>query len=130
MLPRFLEECNDEFFSYSKAIPIKNAGDFVPAFCIVFSLIIQRKSFNNIFMDAFRCPLAKLHTSLALHTIADRDDDIQVIIGYFITSVTGLRYICKFCTCTFTVQFSLSINIINMPSNSGCKSYSFSIISQ
>ena len=67
-------------------------------------------------------PNAELRTPLTLHTIADGDDDVEIIqrqyLGlFFPTNSSMLSGMCKICTHHFFVQFTLFKNIVYMPAN-------------
>ena len=80
------------------------------------ALIIQSKAFSHILLQNSRCPDAKLHTALRLHTVADRNDDIEIIVIHLI-SLTVSGSCCKICNNCFSLQFALSENVLDMSGN-------------
>ena len=61
--------------------------------------------------------LTELRATLRLNTITYRNNNIEVVEGYFIQTFSLLRYDCKFCNCTFFLKFTFGINITNVASN-------------
>ena len=60
------------------------------------ALIVQRKAFSHILLQNSRCPDAELHTALGFHTIANGNDDIEIIVIHLIGfAVSGSC--CKIC---------------------------------
>ena len=80
------------------------------------ALIIQSKAFSHILLQNSRCPNTKLHAALRFHTVADRNDDIEIIVIHLINfAVSGSC--CKICNNFFSLQFALSENVLDMSGN-------------
>ena len=80
------------------------------------ALIIQSKTLTHILLQNFRCPNTKLHAALRLHTVTDRNDDIEIIVIHLIGfAVSGSC--CKICNNCFSLQFALSENVLDMSGN-------------
>ena len=54
--------------------------------------------------------------ALRLHTVADRNDDIEIIVIHLI-SLTVSGSCCKICNNCFSLQFALSENVLDMSGN-------------
>ena len=86
-------------------------------------LIVRRKVFDDIFMNAFVSPLAELHPTLTLHLITNGDDDIKVILSKLTSLIFAfycamLSGVCKICTYHISIQFTFCKYITDVPSNS------------
>ena len=81
------------------------------------ALIIQSKALSHILLQNPRCPNTKLHAALRFHTVADRNDDIKIIVIHLI-SLTVSGSCCKICNNCFSLQFALSENVLDMSGNS------------
>ena len=80
------------------------------------ALIIQSKALSHILLQNPRCPNTKLHAVLRFHTVADRNDDIKIIVIHLIgLAVSGSC--CKICNNCFSLQFALSENVLDMSGN-------------
>ncbi len=62
-------------------------------------------------------PDAELHAPLTLHTIADGDDNIEVVKCSIICLVNISTNMCKICTCDISRQFFFLVDIVYMPAN-------------
>lgn len=51
---------------------------------ILQSFIIQRKAFDDVFLEFLTCPLAKPHPYLASDPVTQGKHHIQVVMGYFV----------------------------------------------
>ena len=81
------------------------------------ALIIQSKAFSHILLQNSRCPNTKLHAALRFHTVADRNDNIEIIVIHLI-GLTVSGSCCKICNNCFSLQFALSENVLDMSGNS------------
>ena len=66
------------------------------------ALIIQSKALSHILLQNPRCPNTKLHAALRLHTVANRNDDIEIIVIHLI-SLTVSGSCCKICNNCFSL---------------------------
>lgn len=83
---------------------------------ILQALIVQRKAFSHILPQNPRCPDTELHAALGFHTVADGNDDIEIIVIHLIGfAVSGSC--CKICNNCFPLQFALSENVLDMSGN-------------
>ena len=80
------------------------------------ALIIQSEALSHILLQNPRCPNTKLHAALRFHTVADRNDDIKIIVIHLI-SLTVSGSCCKICNNCFSLQFALSENVLDMSGN-------------
>ena len=80
------------------------------------AFVIQCEAFSHILLQNSRCPNAELHTTLGFHTIANGNDDIEIIVIHLIGfAVSGSC--CKICNNCFSLQFALSENVFDMSGN-------------
>ena len=80
------------------------------------ALIIQSKAFSHILLQNPRCPNTKLHAALRLHTVADRNDDIKIIIIDIIHFSVGSS-VGKFCPYCCLLKLSLFENVSHVLAN-------------
>ena len=80
------------------------------------ALIIQSKAFSHILLQNSRCPNTKLHAALRFHTVADRNDNIKIIIIDIIHFSVG-GSVGKFCPHCFLLKFSLFENVSHVLAN-------------
>lgn len=76
-------------------------------------VIIQRKAFTNIFIEPFCSPLAKLCAAQRFYAIADRNNDIKIVVIHSI-GLTVCGSCCKICNNCFTRKFALFKNIFDV----------------
>ena len=80
------------------------------------AFVIKGKAFSHILLQNSRCPNTKLYAALRLHTVTDRNDDIEVIVIHLIGfAVSGSC--CKICNNCFSLQFALSEDVLDMSGN-------------
>ena len=58
--------------------------------------------------------MSELDTTLGIDFISDCQDHVQIKILRIIRTVTRIRYVCTFCTCTFILKFSHRIDAANV----------------
>lgn len=80
-------------------------------------LLIENISFEQVFLNYMVCPLPEFYTALALYTIADRYDNVQIIIRRFILLIPLGTHVCKFCTCDIFEEFVLVVDITDVAGN-------------
>ena len=80
------------------------------------ALIIQSKAFSHILLQNPRCPNTKLHAALRFHTVADRNDDIKIIIIDIIHFSVGSS-VGKFCPYCCLLKLSLFENVSHVLAN-------------
>ena len=80
------------------------------------ALIIQSKAFSHILLQNSRCPNTKLHTALRFHTVADRNDNIKIIIIDIIHFSVG-GSMGKFCPYCFLLKLSFFENVSHVLAN-------------
>ena len=80
------------------------------------ALIVQREAFSHILLQNSRCPDAELHAALRFHTVANGNDDIEIIVIHLIGfAVSGSC--CEICNNCFPLQFALNENVLDMSGN-------------
>ena len=95
------------------ANPLQQFTEIAPA-AIFQPIIVHRESLAYIFIETFCRPLAKLRTAQRFHTIAYRDDHIQIVVCNLICFPVR-RSCCKICNNLFALQLGFIKDIFYMP---------------
>jgi len=63
--------------------------EIIAAACLLQAFVIQSKTLDQIFTQTLRRPNTKLRAAMGFDSVADRDDDIEVVIVDLIGFVVG-----------------------------------------
>jgi len=77
-------------------------------------LVVQGEAFDDILPQPLRGSDAKLRAPMRFHPVADRDDDIEIVVLDLVRLAIS-RSCCKFCNNCFRLQFALLEDVLDEP---------------